>query len=496
MMRSEKQTLSVDSMGKVERLNEAAATAAGLTNGHVRSEHTSSSVDSTSDVARSSAEAATADGAENGDAGTIRWRDVARAVRHVRGPSGGVAQLVEMLDTSGAALRFANYTMDQALALNRTMNLPPDPNKLSAQQTAVLAGKPAPCATDLVASGCSNFTGGTVTPESLADKISAPLPSVQAFLGGASRLTCQELCQKALDAIPSGGRPPKSWVAAQRVGGTLYWSTDASPGKLVAMAEGAETTAGASPDANVTGGAAHPSGQGGSTADPGGNRTWPVLEVAEEVCAIFGVYPFVDTSPGGLLDGGGGAGGVRLETSYQCQSYATYKIPCTCYSKASYHLNADLNLIWVFVHLWNVVYQMNLHSFNAIIWAPLIMKRMHNDPLLVQKMTELHTKVATADVEICYDIFYHFVNPNVLGYTWRTEKFYFTLSGTQMDLVGKIITWFHEVAHMGPIYADDVHPYGFSGALGHSAADAIRNADSYEIYINRIMGSPVHSTNR
>merc|ERR1719356_812802 len=103
------------------------------------------------------------------------------------------------------------------MAINRTMNLPPDPSSLSAQQATALAGKPALCATDLVASGCANFTGGVVTPESLADKISVPLPSVQAFLGGASRLTCQELCQKALDAIPSAGRPPKSWVAAQRV---------------------------------------------------------------------------------------------------------------------------------------------------------------------------------------------------------------------------------------------------------------------------------------
>ena len=62
-----------------------------------------------------------------------------------------------------------------------------------------------------------------------------------------------------------------------------------------------------------------------------------------------------------------------------------------------------------------------------------------------------------------------------------------------MNLAGLIITWFHEVAHL-ELKAKDLAE-GTEGVEALQGEDAIKNADSYEIFINDLLRLVPHSSN-
>lgn len=419
------------------------------------------------------------------------------ALKFVSAHEDGMPSVYVMGD-SVASDRVTNMTTAKALEESFKALKEPDEAEMTRRQKAALVGKPNACAKVAVDLGC-NFTHGEVSADLLAALLTIPSDTVGRFfekigIAKDAKVECQSLCEKSLASIPASSRPPKSWVSAERVADKVYWVIDTSPDTIRkeagAIASKGETNPDATTDSTSEGGTSHNNDKPPAGTDSG-NFTWTMSAVSLEVCELFGLRPFMDATTGSLLDIGSAQDGFYLMTSDACMGYKEYKQPCYCFSPRSYP--SWLQNLYQTVQAWNG-HVLSHQTWLGAHWAPKIFKRPSNDPTLLTKMGQLYGIVASP-VEVCYDFYLDIIKPGVLAYTNRQRRFFYSGYGFRSDLTTQIICWFHEASHMSPLLTDDIPPHGWQGSLDHRMDDAIRDADSYEVYVNRIVGIPVHASN-
>lgn len=398
-----------------------------------------------------------------------------------------------------------NASMAKAEAIKREVVSPtiPSDERLAQQETSLLATLPEPCSVDLVGDACEKFSSTKRFPTvaEVADLLLVTVESVQAFYEVANlstTATCQEICEAAYAMLPSEVKPPKSGVSGRRwrPGGRVYWDIDTSTNRLQSMEE--EHEADGEPDLSEDSNKAPGHNNSGATIPDDGRSSLGLIGTAGEIAEAFGLHPHMDTTTGSLLQTGSAPYWETGRTG-TCQGGL-----CLCYSRSAYGSNPKISGIWANVITWNYLFKMSRYNSNARHWAPKIFKVQYDDPQLVRHLEDLYNQVRDYDVHLCIDFLFNIVRTdaanyeNIAGYTPRTQKFYFTAKGWESDLVFHVITWFHEVSHMYPLSRDDYgsRGYGVARVLQLGLPEALNNADSYEVYLGRVLGRSYHPSNR